>query len=773
MLSFIHIKKINKLNILNILTCTLFLALPYYLFNGKLFIGGDDSRLFYSYPYEFLKNVVYFSWINVSTVGTSGSQQFLLPFVVIWSTVKYFINNPVILSYFAFSLPLLFGFIFFQKFVKTLFSLKNEFDIEVYVGSLFYILSPILIIDQLFIFLIAVWLLWVIPTLGYLYLRYLETSNFRYVFLSMIFSFVLSFTFFTMPWLFGFLLPLCIGLFVLTFIHSKKEILKFIKLSVVYFSCLVVTHSFWIFGFIAPYFTRDENSIALKFVSKGFLDTFTPTILSTAKGFINYPLLNLFQRQIAFDFAWKLKDDFLRLYDKTFILNSLFIIILGIGVFNYKKYLNKQNRRTYLLVFFSFLISLYFFVVNIGPLKGLFLLLGKLPGFVMFRNFYDKFAPGYVILYSILITISLILFKKRYPRLESKMLYVFAAIIILNFSVVKSTVNSPLWTTENVHKTITLPPEYLDFMNTIKFTIPSTNTILSIPFGTSTYTVIKDAESSNVYVGISPVKIFSGVNDISGYLSFNFTYEANIVDLLIRDRKYKELNTILYNHAINYVLVTKNVPTQVLKSWIFEKHILEKQDDEFLKSITDKKIITSTQGNYELYTTKRHNSILESKNLLYKKINSVKYIANISNIVDSQSFKFNDSYHAGWKIYLQKTQDSSLCDVSTVVNTTVNECKEDFKFFDMHEMSYLWKKPAFSSSHVATDASTNEWTIDPNFIKNNFSKDYYSVNSDGSINIQFVMYYTPQLFFYYGSIVSSLALIVSSVYMVYRKYKIK
>lgn len=766
-------KKLNIVLLLNILTSFLFLLLPYYLFAGKLYIGGDDTRLFYSYPYEFLKNVAYFSWINISTVGISGSQQYLLPFVTIWSILKYFINNPVVLSYLAFSLPILLGCLFFQKFVKALFNLNKEFDLEVYVGSLFYILSPILIINQLFIFLIAVWLLCIIPALGYFYLQYLKTASFRYIYVSMLFTFILSFTMFTMPWSFGFLLPLCIGLFILAFFSSKAEIFKFIKMSVIYTLCLLATQSFWIFGFLAPYIFRDENSMALKFVSKGFLNTFAPTILSTAKGLINYPLLNLFQRQIAFDYVWKLKDDFIRLYDKTFILNSIFIVILGIGIFSYKKYLNKQNRHTYLFIFFSFLISLYFFVVNIGPLKELFLLFGKIPGFVMFRNFYDKFAPGYVIFYSILITISLVLFKKRYPKLESKMLYVLAAIILLNFSVVKSTVNSALWTTESVYKTITIPMEYLRFMNDIRLMIPSTNTILSIPFGTSVYTVIKDAELDNVYVGTSPVKIFSGVNDISGHLSFNFTKEANIIDSLILDRKYKELNTILYNHVINYVLVTKNIPTQVLQSWIFYKDILEKQDDEFLTSITDKKVLTSLNGNYELYTTKGQNSLLESKNLIYKKINTVKYVADITNIINPQSFKFNDSYNFGWNIYLQKKQGSSLCDVSTVVNTTVRECKEEFKFFDIHELSYLWKKPVFNTSHVVTDASTNEWTIDPNFIKTNYGEDYYTRNSDGSINIRFVLYYVPQLFFYYGAIVSGLAIIISSVYMLYRKYKVK
>ena len=766
-------KRINWIRILNIVTGVLFLLLPYYLFEGKLFIGGDDTRLFYSYPFEFLKNVSFFSWINVSTVGTSGSQQYLLPFVFIWSSFKNLIQDPVILSYMAFSLPLLLGRIFFQKFVKELFSLNKEFDLQVYIGSLFYILSPILIINQYFVFLIAVWLLAVVPILGYFYLKYLKTFNFRYVYISMIFSFILSFTMFTMPWSFGFLLPLCISLFAIAFMYPKKEIFRFIKLSLIYVVSILVTHSFWIFGFIAPYIFRDENSMALKFVSKGFLDTFTPTILATAKGFINYPLLNLFQRQIAFDFVWKLKDDFVRLYDKTFLLNTIYILILGVGIFSYKRYLEKQNRKIYLLIFLSFLLTLYFFVVNIGPLKDLFLLFGKIPGFVMFRNFYDKFAPAYVFYYSILITISLVLLKKRYPKLAPIVFLVTTFVLLINFSSVKSTVNSALWTTKDVHKNITIPVEYLNFMKDIHLTIPSTNTILSIPFGTSVYTVIKDANSDNVYVGISPVKIFSGVNDISGHLSFNFTNEANVIDSLILDRKYEEFNEILYNHAINYVLVTKNIPSQVLQSWIFEKHILEKQDAAFLAAVTDKKVLTSENGNYDLYSTKRPNSLFESKHIEYRKINTVKYDISITNITQPQLFKFNDSYNSGWKIFLVKNPGKIACQSDSTVYPNATECAETFSFFSIKELMYLLRKSAFISTHISTAASTNEWTITAEEIKKSFGPDYYTVNNDGSINIRFELYYTPQLYFYYGLVVSSVVLLFGYLYIMFHKTKTK
>ncbi len=764
-------KKINIYFILNFFICILFLALPYYLFSGKMFIGGDDTRLFYAYPLEFFKNVSFFSWNNVSSIGTNVTNQYLLPFLYVWFLLSKIIVNTIVLSYFAFSLPLILGFLFFQKFIKELFQLNDSSNPEILIGSLFYILSPIIIINQLFVFPIAVWLLFIIPALGYLYLRYLNTSNYKYIFISVIVSFFFAFALYAMPWLFGFLLPMSLGVLVMVIFYSKKEILGFIKKSVIYFVWIAFTQAFWIVGFVAPYFSREENSTSLKFVSGVFTNTFAPTVISTATSYIIYPLLNLFHRQIAFDFQWMLKGDFIRLYDKTFILNSIFIFVLGTGIFSYKKYLDKNNKRKFLLIFLSFLLSIYFFTVNIGPLEYLFLFLGRLPGFVMFRNFYDKFAPGYVILYAILLTISLVLFKKKYPKIHRKILLLLLLVMVINFSSVKSTVNSPLWTTQNIYKTITIPQEYYDFMNLIKSTISSTNTILSIPFGTAAYTVIKDERLNNVYVGTSPVKIFSGVNDISGSLSFNLTKEADIFNSFIEERKYDGIKKILHDHSINYVLVTKNIPSQVLQSWIFDKDSLEMQDSTFLNEITDKRILTSSNGNYELYSTRKPNSLLETQNLFYKKINSVKYIVQIRNISVTQPFNFNDSYHVGWKLFIQKNQTTPLCSSSTIVGDSIRECKEEPKLFDVNEMSYLWQKSIFDSSHKSNHAHTNTWMIDLDFIKKNYGPDYYTVNHDGSINTQFVLYYTPQLYFYFGTIMSLITIILSSLYLIMNKYR--
>lgn len=758
-------KKISVPLILNGVICLLLLALPYYLFQGKLFVGGDDTRLLYSYPFEYLKHFSYFSWYNASSIGTNATHQFLIPFLYVWDWLYQAIQNRVIISYLGFSLPLILGFCTFQLFIKSLFSIEAEYQTEIIVGALVYILSPIMLINQWFVFLTAIWLLGVGPGMAYLYMRYVQTERFRYVIYGIVFSVFFSLSAFAIPWFAGMMLPIFAGGIVFLVLSSRNEIVKYMKRTIIYALSLVFSHAFWLVSFIAPYVMKDGNSLASTYASKGFSDTFSPIVLSTARSFVIYPLLNLFHRKIIFDFSWKMTRDFVNLYDHIFWINAIFILAIISGLIYAKQYFRLKERKIYLSIVVAFICSLYLFTVNIGPLKDVFLAFGKIPGFIMFRNFYDKFALGYVFLYAILVTIGLVTVRKKYGKIRSIFTISLCAVVLLNFSSVKSIVNAPLWTTENTGRNISMPDEYLDFMKSINETISSTNTIFSIPFGTSTYTTIKDQAEDSVYVGLSPVKLFSGVNDISGRLSFNFLDLGDRVDTAFIERDYNMLNRILSRYAINYIFVTKNIPSEVRSSWIYRADSVAAQDVVFLREMTEQKVLTSRYGNYELYKNKQQTPLLSSENLTYKKLNSVTYVGELNLLNENQQMIFHDSYNAGWMIYPVKYTEPFICTVANRI-ADVAECQETFRFFDVGELTYLIARTLFSSTHVQSVDNTNEWTVQRSEIKN-LGASYYRESADGGVHVKFVLYYKPQLYFYIGVAISCGTLIVGLLYCLY------
>lgn len=771
-LYFKIIKKNKWIFLIEIFTVFVFLILPYYMFGNKMYVGGDDTKLFYSYPSEFLKNVTFFSWVNVSSIGINGPSQYIFPFLLVWTVLEGIIQNKIFLNHFAMSLPLILGQIYFLLSIKELFDLKKKYFTELYLGSLFFVTSPILIINQMFVFLLSIWLIGLIPIVVYNFIKYLKTSNFKYVYISSIYCCVFSLAMYAIPWTLGFLLPIGIGFLITLPLFKKNEIYVFLKRFIIFAGFIFITQAFWLVGFISTYISLGQNSFASKFLSKSFVDTFSPTIIVTATSSIIYPLLNLFHRQITIDFNWKLKDIFLNYYDKTIFFNSIFLIVLFIGIFNFRNYLNKQNRRFFLLLLFSFVIALYLFTVNIGFLKDVFILFRYIPGFTMFRNFFDKFAPGYVLIFASLITVSLVIFSQKYPSKRLIFSLIFFFVILLNYKPVKDVVNSPLWGTTNVYKNVEIPSEYLETMTFIRKNISPTNSVLSIPFGTSIYTVIRDENSNNVYVGLSPVKIFSGVNDISGHLSFNFTKEADAVDALIINREYEKLKEVMFKHNINYILITKNIPDQVLKAeWLYGDNLVASQDAKLINSLAKKKIFTSKKGNYELYSTKLRGSIIDSRNLSFERISQVKYKLYINNLKNNQRLVFHDTFHQGWGIFLEKEPKYDFCSVLyNNPKTKTIECKPKEELFELHDLIFSFLKPITNQSETSAENNNNEWNLSSELIKSKFGKEFYVLNKDGSIDIELTLYFRPQNYFYFGIFISIAAFLAGGGYILINKY---
>ena len=97
----------------------------------------------------------------------------------------------------------------------------------------------------------------------------------------------------------------------------------------------------------------------------------------------------------------------------------------------------------------------------------------------------------------------------------------------------------------------------------------------------------------------------------------------------------------------------------------------------------------------------------------------------------------------------------------------VTECSSDATFYAGGEISKLWEKPIFDDTHRLIYAYANAWTIDPEYIKANYSKEYYHENPDGSIDIRVTLYFRPQSYFYLGIIVSATTCIVLIGYLIY------
>ncbi len=764
--------KKRKLFFANLIVILGLFILPYILFGGKYYISGDDTRLYYIYPWEYLVEFTFSSWHHFSSVGTNGPTQFMMPFLTIWSALDLLIDSKITLAYLGFSAPILLGFLFFQLFLRSIIPDNNRSYIA-FLGSLFYVLSPIMVYNQYFIFLSTIWLLPLIPALVFFFLRYLENGKFTNIAHGVMLSVVFSIGLFSIPWIAGIFVPLILGLIVVNLTYQKFISRKIVKRSLIFFSALFLSQAFWLFPFVMTYFGGSDVNFGSKVFSQAVSDTFSPTVLATASGNIVYPLLNLFHRQIAFDSYWQLRNVFTDFYDKTLLINIIFPTTLFIGIFKFKKVLVGNNKSVFMVFFIAFIAALFLFTVNIGPFKELFLWLGKIPGFVMFRNFYDKFALSYTIYYAILITFSFSILHKISRKVFLILSTLFLIVLLINLTQIGKIVNAPLWQTENIKRNIMISDEYTDFMKEIKSTVSSTNNIFTVPFGTALYSVIKDTDSDSVYTGTSPVKLFSGINDYSGFLSFYFSEANSIIEKLIVNREYTQLSHILQTYNVNYAFVNENIPTQVLNAWVFDKRMNKSLDNTFKRNfLEDKPIITSESGNYKLYNFKKLNTLIKSKNLFYQKINETKFNIYISKLGKDEELFFADSYHHGWKLYLERNPHKEWCQPRTKIDTST-ECEVNNVFIEGNELQYSFRQMIFDESHEPhTDYFVNKWTVNPGWIKNNFDTSYYKDNGDGTIDVKITMYFLPQNYFYFGTIETVIFIIFCICSLVKDKIKV-
>jgi hypothetical protein len=634
---------------INLLVLLSLVALPFLIFGTSLHVGGDDSHLYYDFPREWIKNLANSSWISNSSVGNEDQYYFFLPILSIFSVMRDLGIPSFVIQNLSFSAILILGFIFFQKLASELISIiptEKKYRLEVCIGSLVYVLSPIILISPLDDYLAAAWLIGVIPTLLYLLVKYIKTSKTYYLTISGVVSVIFSFALDAVPWLAGFILPVvlaCISCGYLLSTYAQKKVIM--RRASIWIAVIILCQAFWLVPFLGS--IKGGSSLGGRVLSSATTQSFQTTVVATDVGnTIVDPLLNLFHEQIQQQYHWNTLGAYEGWYDHLKIIDAIYPLIIFLGIYLYRK----NDNKLFWVIFAAFVLSLFFFTVNIGGLQRVFLLAIYIPGFAMFRNFYDKFALGYALLFAMTITLSLVIIKDRLNirsvRLAITLLAIAAALINAKPLFSGQIVNAPFGNT-NIHTNLTIPSEYLNFMNVIHTKLPPDSNILDVPFGTSSYTIIKAQNTNSAYIGKSPVKLLSGINDFSGTLSFP-TPIADEVNYDIEAGNISQLKGILSAMDIRYVLQTNNVPTAILNSSLYNPVVLS-STNKFKDELYGNVIARSTSNHYVLYSVKenapkRTNSAFAVVKSIYNLSTSVVSDASSGSILpDATSFLLNAS----------------------------------------------------------------------------------------------------------------------------------
>lgn len=217
-------------------------------------------------------------------------------------------------------------------------------------------------------------------------------------------------------------------------------------------------------------------------------------------------------------------------------------------------------------------------------------------------------------------------------------------------------------------------------------------------------------------------------------------YDRASLNLHSQNTIFKEIFRAKFNalidNNIKYVLVHKDYIN--VFNWL---PISFKKYSDYFDTIWVKLLDNEYYNLYELSDV-RERIYTDSDNLEFEQISSVKYKIWIKNLEDKETLHFLNNFNSNWKIY----------DPNWITNIP----------YSYKNISLLTRDTFFGDSQEVHNKYANKWLIDKNTVINNFSKNSYVNNFDWSIDVDLILFYKPQIYYYIGKIITFLTLLLMS-----------
>jgi len=465
------------------------------------------------------------------------------------------------------------------------------------------------------------------------------------------------------------------------------------------------------------------------FIFNSQWSTFDNLFFQTAYKILYTPYLN--ENFSVNSDAFYYKDN---LFFKLISITFLVILLLGL------LFLNK-NDSAYLPYRYLFLVYLFFLMIS----SNLFLitkanLINQIPFLVALRNSFNKFAIPIGLVVSLLLGISL---NKLLANRLNKHFFNFILVVFLIAWSYPFFVSSPIFRGNMSHPSyyIAIPKDYFEFANSPLNEATYPQKIIYLPFlyyNVGTFNWIR-------MDGDTPIRYFTSNSVLTlkkGNEQLTYVIEAFNDNLL--KRNYSELTKMLDLYGVNYIIIDNNQDWILRESLYKTNKIIPSREDyknlsDHLEGIYPK----NDFGNITVFSISDRDSNIrifgENNYKVYKVLGGspTRYIIFIEGISKDVTLNLDQTFNTNWNIYLRNQNFINILFIDSLVENKI------FQNF------------------------SNSWTIDSEYIKSHYSKEYYKENPDGSIDIELTLYFKPQSYFYISLIISGATLIICIVCLIY------
>ncbi|MBI2414982.1 hypothetical protein HYV31_04075 [candidate division WWE3 bacterium] len=538
-------------------------------------------------------------------------------------------------------------------------------------------------------------------------------------------------------WLFAPLVFLLVLYLLLSFFLEKKPDLKkstefvlILSNSVVLAFMYIPMLSFIIFNLAFQYFDQE-----------GLLSLFSVPTYGNQQGGMWYQFLMLFSWGIYTEWTprtiYSFHKYYLSIYYKLSTLAVYFIILYGVV----KKLIKQVSSFSTSIVFLLLLFVLIFFSKAAQPPLGEIFtyLYTTVPLFGIFRTADIRFG------FAIVLTVALFLTYIS-ENLSKRVISLVFVVIMLG--------QSWFFFTGRAIKGEEIPGKYFDriinitkpyeelisFLNTDAL---ESGYVFPIPGMDYGYFIL-DSKEEEHYIGqgLLPKLVtrpFLSTVESGGMLTRTLEY----LNKITLDKTYVNLKKF----PIKYILVRKDLGCShnACKDYNLEDL------DKIYKLVFKNEL-------FYLYQIPNHLPVLSAKNLTFKMLSPIKYELYLTNLVTTTQLNFAQSFSKHWKLYVNPIKNID-CSSDLVPYSGVLECVGDVRALNLSDITYLFSKPVFTSTHVESVSFANTWGINPDYITANLSENFYSINTDGSVNIRLTLFFFPQAQFLLALVLTLLSVL--------------
>ena len=711
-----HFSSIAILIIVFILSVT-----PLIIQGSLYFVGGDDTRLYYIYPRQYIQNLL-LNIVSDNTIGGANTGYYPathpIPLVtLIWILKTLF---PVNTQFLMYGLNLALGFLFFYLFLGLWIDneTKTKFFIKV-IASLFYIFSPFLINTLYKHQIIVVYLIATAPGVLYFFIKSVRDRNPLYVFTTCLIFTILSTNLSSLPWSLPILIT-SLPILIVIFSQSKKT---FIFHSILFMISYLLLNLSWIFHLINSSLnnTGIANNLS-NLSSPSFIETNIKGILGTSRLFS--PLNQVVNQ---------LDSNLVKNFSLLSFLNLIFLVLIVLAGVILPKEKNKTLTIGYIVSLLGLLVSWFLIASNFGiwgPNAFIFLSL-KIPFFTMFRNMFDKFSLtlGFYYAFGLAVSLVILLNKVPYKKMFTLLLVGISVLIFINAL--------PLFALRESHEGVRAKVSGTfndDFNKLVAYlsNLKNPSRVLWLPLNYPTYVSVEDKyNSGHFYSGPSPLRFLANRQDYTGQFSFITASDINIGDKIfpmIKEKKYSDFGKLAQLLNARYVILDKQNLPDSMKPFLYSHYSeksgkLKMQTSEFINSLLGKKLqdfgfryslyeINPQFNNDRIYLTDDFNIFPKSlPNVEYSKNSSASYTILLKNLSTEQKLVFLDPYYKDWTLYLVG-ENTSL--------------------------------PYQKGENIVVQNFANGWVVDPSYIKKNFPTGFYKTNDNGSLDVSMSLYFEPE-----------------------------